>query len=388
MRRPLAAVALVISTLLVLPAAAFAAAELSIAKTDSADPVTNLDDLTYTLKVDNAGPDPATGVVVLDDLPDGLTIKSLGPGCSFFAGSVACQAASIADGTSASFNFTVTPELSFNPLTGDPPGTIMNTATVSADEMDTNPLDSSDTETTGVRARYDILAIADASEPVFRGRPFNYDVAVVNFGPDQVSGATVSAELPASVDFVSASPECTVAAGTVTCSAPTLSATGEQEAKFNVRVLPNQAGRITTEVTVAAPSGTALQEEKATANNSKTLETTVGRKSPQAEKRCRGNTATIVDRGRGGTIRGTPGRDVIIAGRGNDIVRARGGDDIVCGGPGGDSIRGQGGPDRIYGDDGNDRLIGGGGGDSCVGGKDRDIKTSCEFGGIKTESGR
>ena len=51
-------------------------ADLSITKTDSPDPVTVGTALTYSIEVTNAGPDTATGVVVTDELPKGVTYVS------------------------------------------------------------------------------------------------------------------------------------------------------------------------------------------------------------------------------------------------------------------------------------------------------------------------
>ena len=60
---------LAVSIAALLPASAAAAtADLSIAKTDSPDPVTVGAQLTYTITVSNAGPDTANGVQVVDDL--------------------------------------------------------------------------------------------------------------------------------------------------------------------------------------------------------------------------------------------------------------------------------------------------------------------------------
>jgi uncharacterized repeat protein (TIGR01451 family) len=52
------------------------AADLSVVKTDSPDPVTAGAALTYSIQVRNAGPDPATNVVVTDTLPKGVTFVS------------------------------------------------------------------------------------------------------------------------------------------------------------------------------------------------------------------------------------------------------------------------------------------------------------------------
>ena len=53
-----------------------AAADLSITKTDSADPVIAGQDLTYTLVVTNDGPSDATNVVVTDAVPAGTSFVS------------------------------------------------------------------------------------------------------------------------------------------------------------------------------------------------------------------------------------------------------------------------------------------------------------------------
>ena len=51
-------------------------ADLSITKTDDADPVVAGTDLTYTLVVTNDGPSDATNVVVTDPLPAGTSFVS------------------------------------------------------------------------------------------------------------------------------------------------------------------------------------------------------------------------------------------------------------------------------------------------------------------------
>jgi Ca2+-binding RTX toxin-like protein len=62
---------------------------------------------------------------------------------------------------------------------------------------------------------------------------------------------------------------------------------------------------------------------------------------------------------------GTPGRDVICAGRGADSVRAAGGRDVVYAGSGCRHCFGREGPDILFGGGGSDTLDGGAGVDSC-----------------------
>ena len=49
---------------------------MEITKSDSPDPVVAGETLTYTLEVTNNGPAPATGVIVVDALPAGVTFLS------------------------------------------------------------------------------------------------------------------------------------------------------------------------------------------------------------------------------------------------------------------------------------------------------------------------
>jgi uncharacterized delta-60 repeat protein len=80
-------------------------------------------------------------------------------------------------------------------------------------------------------------------------------------------------------------------------------------------------------------------------------------------------------------IHGTPGRDIICAGRGDDLIYARGGDDVVYGGRGADRLRGGAGDDVLHGGRGADRLRGRAGDDVLHGGRGRDHL----FGGIGSD---
>jgi uncharacterized repeat protein (TIGR01451 family) len=74
---PLAAVPVVVLALAAIGAAAPAgSADLSITKAGSPDPVGLGSTLTYTIQVQNLGPDAATGVTVSDQLPKGVDLVS------------------------------------------------------------------------------------------------------------------------------------------------------------------------------------------------------------------------------------------------------------------------------------------------------------------------
>ena len=117
-------------------------ADLSLTKTDSADPVTVGSNFTYTLTVSNAGPDRATDVVITDTLPSGVTFVSGTGGCSAVGQTVTCTRANLNSGASASFTLTVTATTA---------GEWTNTATVAADQADPVSGNNTATQTTRIR---------------------------------------------------------------------------------------------------------------------------------------------------------------------------------------------------------------------------------------------
>jgi uncharacterized repeat protein (TIGR01451 family) len=226
-------------------AAGGAQADLSIATSDSPDPVVGLQPLTYTLAVANGGPDPATAVTVSDTLPAGVVFQSAGGAgwtCGEAAGVVTCQRPSLAMGPAPNIAVVVTP----------PPaaGTLSNLASVSAVENDPAPANNSDTEPTTVTAapasNLFLDKIAGAAEARW-GQPFTYLVTLSNFGPQDVSGARVTDTVPPG--FTGASWTCATSNGS---SCPP-SGSGDIDAAITLLV----GGDVTFTVTGTVAPGTA-----------------------------------------------------------------------------------------------------------------------------------
>jgi uncharacterized repeat protein (TIGR01451 family) len=122
-------------------------ADLSITKSDSPDPVTAGDDLTYTVTVTNNGPDPSTSVTVTDDLPAETTFvscSSTGGGvCGGLGNNRTVTFASLASGESETITFVANVNCSVADDTE-----ISNTATVSAFTFDPDTTNNSATTTT------------------------------------------------------------------------------------------------------------------------------------------------------------------------------------------------------------------------------------------------
>jgi uncharacterized repeat protein (TIGR01451 family) len=124
--------------------------DLRIAKTDSPDPVNVGSTLTYTIQVTDLGPNPATGVVVTDQLPKGVDFVSATPSagtCARKGQKVTCDLGGIGYGTVV---YGVNPATVTLAVIPRRVGTIANTASVKADQKDPVAADNKATATTQV----------------------------------------------------------------------------------------------------------------------------------------------------------------------------------------------------------------------------------------------
>jgi len=121
-------------------------ADLAITKTDSPDPVTAGTALTYTIGVQNLGPDAASGVTVTDQLAKGVDFVSATPSagtCSRQGQKVTCQLGTV--GTPAVNYSATTVTLTVIPRRL---GVLSNTATVKGDQKDPHAANNKATATT------------------------------------------------------------------------------------------------------------------------------------------------------------------------------------------------------------------------------------------------
>lgn len=235
----------------------------------SADPPRVGQNFTYSVTAFNNGPSDATGVVMTDTLPSGVTFVLVTPGlptCSPSGGMVVCNFGNLA--RSAAVNATIT----VNPTTA---GLLVDTASVSGDQPDSNSGNNSKqdrtTATTGPPAPGDAdirTTITHSPDPFRQGSDQNiqYSITVNNSGPATATEVTLTDTLPAGVTFVAAtvSPaiqgNCNQAAGTVTCALNTL--TIFQSATVTIYVRPTSTGNISNSV-----SATATQNDPNPGNN-------------------------------------------------------------------------------------------------------------------------
>ena len=181
---------------------------------------------TWHVLVANTGPDTAAGpFTVTDTLPAGTTIASAGgTGWTCTTTPVTCSRTNSADtlATSAAFPaIAVLVDVAPDVVAGS---TVTNSASVTAHTFDPNPANNSDDDSAAVVASAD-LRITKTHPGLLlpvAGQPFNWTVAVTNFGPS-VSRApiTVTDDLPTGVSFRSATGTgwaCSASGQLVTCT--------------------------------------------------------------------------------------------------------------------------------------------------------------------------
>ena len=135
-----------LAVLAFVPTSALAVSDLSIAKSDNADPVAVGAELVYTVQVSNGGPDAAAAVTITDNLPNELDFVSASASqgtCSAKNRRVTCELGALANGAKATATIRTKPTKA---------GQIENTATVSSTDPDPNKPNDSDAEVTTVTA--------------------------------------------------------------------------------------------------------------------------------------------------------------------------------------------------------------------------------------------
>ncbi len=234
------------------------AADLSLAKTLDTDPVVAGSPVRYTLTASNAGPQTATGVVVRDRLPAGVsdvTASAPGADCAVASGVVTCTLADIADGDSAAITVTGTVPADTAPGTG-----LANTASVTGTLPDPDP--SNDTASASgsvtTSARLAVTKTASPAAPVAGGL-VTYTITTTNSGPSDAADTTAADPIDPEVTYVSSGGDgaCALSDGVVRCDYGVLPA-GQSVASTIVVRLASGATAVqnTAAVTTSTPTAT------------------------------------------------------------------------------------------------------------------------------------
>ncbi len=248
-------------------------ANLSVAITDTPDPVAVNQNVTYVVTVTNAGPDAATNVVLTDTLPAGVTVvsstSSQGGTPTADRSTITANLGSLASGATATLTLVVKPTAA---------GTLTNSARVISDVTDPDSANNVASQETTVQSGTTTpganlsVAIADSPDPVAVNQNVTYVVTVTNAGPDAAANVVLTDILPAGATLVSSTASQgappTNNGGTLTANLGSL-ASGAT-ATLTLVVKPTAAGTLRNSASVANDV-----TDPDSANNVASQETTV-----------------------------------------------------------------------------------------------------------------
>ncbi len=225
--------------------------DLAVTKTASLEPAITGADLDYQIQVTNNGPHAATGVVLSDQLPAGVTYQGASIGsCSEISGFVQCAIGSLASGQSGSVTLTVR----VNTLQP----TITNTASVTGDQSDPvtgNNAASVNSTVTQVAnlaiSKTGTLSIVRTSDDL------DFSIAITNNGPSDATGVVMSDTLSSDLIYDDVNFPATVSPvgtgtcgydgqlGEIQCAFPSIPSGATRTVTIPVHVNPEPSGALT-----------------------------------------------------------------------------------------------------------------------------------------------
>ncbi|WP_460841362.1 DUF7507 domain-containing protein [Nocardioides marmoraquaticus] len=238
-------------------------ADVSVVKEiGTADPVPG-ERVRFTLTVDNAGPSTARQVVVVDELPDGLSDATVAvtsdsgtdAECRVSGdGIVSCVVEALAPG-SEPVEITVTALLG-----ADETGTLSNTASVSTTTDDTDAANDTDTVDAEVSPSAD-LVVTKSLAPVSPqpGGPVTFTITVTNQGPSTATDVRVTDLLGEELDDIEVSADgdgrCLLLGRAAGCTFPRLPDGSTGTVTIRATLDPDFTGRLsnTAEAEAATP---------------------------------------------------------------------------------------------------------------------------------------
>ncbi len=187
-------------------------ADLSVNKTDAGDIVAGTD-ATWTITVTNDGPSVATGVIVDDPTPAGLTFVANSGDCTT---GFPCTFATMAVGERREIHATFHVASDYagaNPMA--------NTVTATRDAEDPHSADDSHTAWSNVLHEADVDILKNGPASAIPGEDVVYTITVENEGPSEAANVVVTDPTPTNLVFVANTGDCTTA---FPCSYATLPA--------------------------------------------------------------------------------------------------------------------------------------------------------------------
>ncbi len=223
-------------------------ARMFVRKTSSASTVAANAEFAYTIAVENDGSSALTGLVLLDNVPAGLTVlgaAGAGWSCSVAGNAVDCRRSTLAANAET--------EVTIDVRAPNASASLLNTVTVSSNEI-RNPVAANVSVTVNAAPAGFVdlqLSTIDTPDPVVVNGSLNMAYTITNRGTAPASGVALDAEL-ATFTFVSASGagwSCNSAVSSSCALATPLSAGASSTVTLQLRA-PSAAATVSTRATV------------------------------------------------------------------------------------------------------------------------------------------
>ena len=255
-------------------------ADLVVNHADSPDPGPAGGIFTYTLRIDNNGPNGATGVTLTDTLPVGSTfvdVATTAGTCSQAAGVVDCTLGNIPFNS----NQTVTIRVRLPSA-----GVWTNTATAGSATTDPNTSNNVNSvqDTTATQAADLALVATPSTANVVAGQAYSYALQAANNGPNAADGSQrIIFTVPAGASINSVPTgtgwSCTpsggypLSSGNVTCTRTGTLASGASASVLTVPAVSNVNGTVTAAFAIdGIKPDTSAMPDGNTANNTATVD--------------------------------------------------------------------------------------------------------------------
>jgi uncharacterized repeat protein (TIGR01451 family) len=255
--------------------------DLTLAITDTPDPVTPGTNVTYVATSTNNGPGPVSDVNISVPLAAGTLFVSSTPSaggvCTTPAvganGTVSCNFA----GTTASAGTNSVTVIASVPASTAPGGTLTVNATTASTPPDLNTANNGATASTVVGAASADLAagLTDSPDPVTAGTNLTYTATVANLGPSDAQNAQISLPLPAGTTLVSSNAPGGTCSGTTTIVCVWSGATAPSVTRTATIVALVGAGVASNSTLTATNTVSSASADPVSNNNAATTTTTV-----------------------------------------------------------------------------------------------------------------
>ncbi len=255
-----------------------ASAGLALSKEAGAESVTAGSSMTWTLKVVNSGPSTATDVVVVDTLPEGVTLTSATPdngtSCTPAGATVTCNLGDVAPDTAVSIAVVSAVSESF--FIDDESNPVVNVATVSTQTPDDEASDNTAKSSADVLESADVSIAKSGPAALNAGETVTWTIEVNNAGPSTADSVIVTDTIPDGVTVTSATSSVGSCSGGVICTLGDLAANSNATITIEAVVDPNWVVDGQPEALENSASVTSQSPDPNTDNDTSTSSTTVG----------------------------------------------------------------------------------------------------------------